>query len=405
MNGVAVPEFFVGFGPKLVSFKKGDTEYSIRAIPFGGACRMAGPMDPDIDPEKRISSKKPVVKLAIYLAGPIFNLVLAFIVSLVVIGFVGYDPCRVMGVVENSSAEEAGLKSGDIITSFGDLEVNLGRELAVDLKYDPLDEKPRTITYIRNGEEHETVLNPRYHKTYRLGFTYNSDNSFAKVIQVAEDSAFEKAGIKVGDIIRKIGDYEVKSGADLYGYFQLNPVGEGPLSIEIERDGVRDTTTCFPQASEGYELGFSFNYSYREPVDAFDTIKYSFYELKYNIVGTMKSLVMLFTGKLGMDNVGGPVKIVEELNDTIDATKEEGVFIVIMNILNWIIVISANLGIMNLLPIPTLDGGRILFALIELIIRKPIPPEKENVVNIAGVVILFILVVFIFFKDIIMLFV
>ena len=94
----------------------------------------------------------------------------------------------------------------------------------------------------------------------------------------------------------------------------------------------------------------------------------------------------------------------EELDNTIEATEDQGAFIVIMNLINWIIVLSANLGVMNLLPIPALDGGRILFALIELVRRKPIPPEKEGIVHLVGVILLLALTVLIFFKDIVRLF-
>lgn len=405
MYNVAVPQFYVGFGPKLCSFQKGETLFSIRALPFGGACQMASPEDPDVDPERTINAKKPLIKLCIYAAGPIFNFILAFIVSLIVIGFVGYDSPEVTRVSENGPAYMAGIRPGDIITGYNDMDVHLGRELAVELRYDPINSAPLEITYERDGIETKTVVTPAYNKLYKLGFTYMVDDNKALVADISEDGALYLAGVRKGDVILELNGSKIASGNELYSYISVNPFDGGPVSLKVERNGSELDFTVVPKVVEDYDAGLSFNSNFRYDVEGLEIIKYSFYELRYNIVGTLKSLVMLFTGRLSSDDVGGPVRIVEELDNTIEAVEDQGTFIVVMNLINWIIVLSANLGVMNLLPLPALDGGRMMFALIELVRRKPIPPEKEGIVHLVGVILLLIVTVFVFFKDIMRLFV
>ncbi len=405
MYNVAVPQFYVGFGPKLCSFQKGETLFSIRALPFGGACQMASPEDPDVDPERTINAKKPLIKLCIYAAGPIFNFILAFIVSLIVIGFVGYDSPEVTRVSENGPAYMAGIRPGDIITGYNDMDVHLGRELAVELRYDPINSAPLEISYERDGIETKTVVTPAYNKLYKLGFTYMVDDNKALVADISEDGALYLAGVRKGDVILELNGSKIASGNELYSYISVNPFDGGPVSLKVERNGSELDFTVVPKVVEDYDAGLSFNSNFRSDVEGLEIIKYSFYELRYNIVGTLKSLVMLFTGRLSSDDVGGPVRIVEELDNTIEAVEDQGTFIVVMNLINWIIVLSANLGVMNLLPLPALDGGRMMFALIELVRRKPIPPEKEGIVHLVGVILLLIVTIFVFFKDIMRLFV
>ena len=133
-------------------------------------------------------------------------------------------------------------------------------------------------------------------------------------------------------------------------------------------------------------------------------MKYSFYEVKYWIVTTVKSLGMLVTGKLSKDDLSGPVGIVTVVGDMVDQSKSLGVSAVVLNLLYFGILLSANLGVMNLLPIPALDGGRLLFQIIEVIRRKPIDPEKEGIVTMIGFALLMALMVFVMFNDITRLF-
>ena len=128
--------------------------------------------------------------------------------------------------------------------------------------------------------------------------------------------------------------------------------------------------------------------------------QYSVYEVKYWIVTTVKSLGMMVTGKVSKDEISGPVGIVNTIGDLVDETKNYGISSVMLTLMSFCILLSANLGVMNLLPIPALDGGRLLFQIIEVIRRKPINQEKEGIITLIGFAALMVLMVFILFNDI-----
>ena len=135
--------------------------------------------------------------------------------------------------------------------------------------------------------------------------------------------------------------------------------------------------------------------------NAMDVLKYSVIEVKYWIVTTISNLGQLITGKLSVKNLSGPVGIVDTVDSVINQSSSYGMKAVIMNLLYMAVLLSANLGVMNLLPIPALDGGRLLFILIEAIRRKPVDKEKEGYVHLAGFVLLMLLTIFVMYNDII----
>ena len=109
---------------------------------------------------------------------------------------------------------------------------------------------------------------------------------------------------------------------------------------------------------------------------------------------------MLVTGKVSANELSGPVGIVKSIGDTYDASKADGYYYVFLNMINFSILLSANLGVMNLLPLPALDGGRLFLYIVELIIRRPIPKEKEGMIHFIGFILLMVLMVFLIFNDI-----
>ena len=399
-NGISVPEFQVGFGPKLCKFKKGETEYSIRLILFGGACKMLGENGDAQGEERSFTSKGPWARFATIIAGPFFNFILAFILAMIVIGIIGYDPAVVTYVENGSSAAEKGLQPGDIITSFNNKGISIGRDLAAYMTFNEIDGDPITVEFKRGDEEFSVDITPTLNRSYLLGFSYSADNSPCKIESVSSDGVLGKAGIKSGDIIRCIDGFTVTTGKEFYDYITSNPMDGSEMEIEFDRKGEVFTLYLTPAYHESYSIGFKYNSNGREKTDPLNVIKYSFVEVRYWIVNTVKSLGQLFTGKLKSEDLGGPVRIVSELENTVEQTKSEGLLLVVLNLMNWAILISANLGVMNLLPIPALDGGRLIFILIELIRGKPVPPEKEGMVHAIGIIVLLFLMVFIFFNDI-----
>lgn len=311
-NGIKVNEFSLGMGPRIFSFEKGETRYSIKVLPFGGSCIMLGE-DEDSDDERAFGRKSVWARISVIIAGPFFNFILAFVIALIIIGAVGYDAPDLWGVIEDYPAAEAGLQEGDTILKMNHKKIHLYRE----------------VSFYVQTHQGETV------------------------------------------------------------------------DVTYERDGEVNTVTLVPKENETgtYLLGFS-GAGVRTKGNVLTNIKYGVYEVKYWIDITAKSLGMMFQGKVKADDVSGPVGIVNFIGDTYEESKESGTFYVVLSMLNISLLLSANLGVMNLLPLPALDGGRLVFLFIEAIRGKPVNPEREGMVHFVGFVLLMALMVFVLFNDI-----
>jgi len=156
------------------------------------------------------------------------------------------------------------------------------------------------------------------------------------------------------------------------------------------------------------ELGYArFGFTsagYQKPT-LLKALQYGAYEVVFWIETTLDSLKMLITGQIGADQLSGPVGIVNVVGDTYEQTKSYGFLTVFANMLSLAILLSANLGVMNLLPLPALDGGRLVFLIVEAIRGKRVPPEKEGYVHALGMVLLLALMVFVLYNDIVRIFV
>lgn len=405
-NGVRVVEFSIGFGPRLFSFEKGDTRYSLKLLFFGGSCQMLSEdffdeEEIDKDHEHSFESKSVWARIAVVAAGPVFNFLLAWVLAVIVMGGAGYDKPVINYVEKDSPAETAGLKEGDLIKEFNGEKISLGREIAVELFVNPVSEKDIEIVYERDGETHTAVITPSYKERYAIGISYTAQSTDEAVVaSVTEDSPFEKAGGRQGDIITDIDGTAIGSSADLYNYITEHPFEDREVAMTVSREGEQVELVLTPVlSSEGYSMGFSYN-TYRYDANAMETIRYSFAEIKYQIESVFKSLGMLFQGKLGVKDFTGPVGIVDMIGSTYDSAKTQGAWMTFLNVANITILLSANLGVMNLLPIPGVDGGRLLFLLIEAVFRRPVPKKFEGVVTAACMLLIMLFAVFILYQDI-----
>ncbi|MDO4267688.1 MAG: site-2 protease family protein [Eubacteriales bacterium] len=324
LNGIGVVEFSMGMGPRLCSVVRGETRYSIKALPFGGSCAMVGE-DQD-DPNPKAFNNKPVLaRIAVIAAGPVFNFILAFLFAIVIVSIAGHDQPVLTGVTEGSPAQEAGLMAGDKITRINGRKVSAYRDVQLYLLSHPGDSV--TLRYER------------------------------------------PAG----------GSWE-NSGAAEKRTAELTPV--------------------YDEQYQAYMLGVQFG-GYQKTRGPGELLSSSLYEVKYCVVSTFDSLRMLFTRKIAVDDaVTGPVGIVNMVGETVESGRQGGALVMVYILSSWVLLLSASLGIMNLLPIPALDGGRLLFLLIELVRGKPIDPEKEGMVHMAGMMALMALMVFVLFNDI-----
>lgn len=324
MNGIKVVQFSVGMGPDIIKFTKGETKYVLKLLPIGGACMFEGEdgiysSDQNGDGQNRPKSEGAFndanvwSRIATVFAGPFFNIVLAFLLSLIVVGFSGESIPVINALTEGYPAQAAGLKEGDRITKIDGERIYLQGEVTF-------------VSALSSGE---------------------------------------------------------------------------PMEIEYKRDGKKYTTVITPKFSEQdnrYYLGFAIGEAVQ--CKGFDLIRYSAYEVRYWLKATVKSLLMLVQGKLSANDLSGPVGIATMIDETIEVTKPYGLPTVVINMINFAVLLSVNLGVMNLLPLPALDGGRLLFMFIEVVRGKPVSPEKEGMVHFIGFVALMILMVFVLYNDI-----
>ena len=209
-----------------------------------------------------------------------------------------------------------------------------------------------------------------------------------------------ESGLSVGDTITKINGERIHIWRDITLISILNS-GED-LKIEYIHEGKKLETVVTPSFDETenrYFIGIEGGNQYIK-CKGLSLFKYSWYEIRFNFNNTLKSLFTLFRGKLSMDNVAGPVGIAEAVGDNYVAAKEYGLLSVILTMMNFAMLISVNLGVINLLPLPAIDGGKLIFMLIEVVRGKPVPAEKEGIVHFIGIILLFLLTIFIFFNDI-----
>lgn len=317
VNGIKVLEFSVGMGPTLCKFQGKETKYSLKLLPIGGACMFEGEdgvKSADGEESEGAFYKANVwSRISTVVAGPLFNFILGFIISLIMVSMIVIREPIATEVTPGGAAIEAGMESGDRIVSINGEKVYLYEEISLFTQL--YREGTMTIGYERDGQVYETELTPRYDQElgrYLIGIT-NADF------------------------------------AELKG---------------------------------------------------FDYFKYAWYEMRYCLKATYKSLGMLVQGQVSRQDVAGPVGIVNLVDETYENTKEYGWQNVLVNMLNITLLLTVNLGVINLLPLPALDGGRLVFLLLEVIRGKPVPPEKEGMVHFIGLVFFMILMVLVLFNDI-----
>lgn len=420
-NGIGVPEFSVGMGPRIITCAKTAngfmvkffctqktmedckewqdvTKYSWKILPIGGSCAMVGE-DEDNDAENSFNSKGKWARFSVIFAGPFFNFILAFFFSIIIIANVGIDYPVVSYVYDNQPAKKAGIEVGDEIKSVNGHKITIGREIDTYTQLHPLTGEDVEIVLLRDGEEKKISLNPNY-ETHLFGFSYSPNKTDStQISSVSEGAAFEKAGIRAGDKIVSINGTKVSNGEELKNVMEKNNTG-AEITFEIERDGKAETYQVTPEPYKTKTLGL-YAAGESKAGSAFAVLKYSVIEVKYWIETTIASIGQLITGKISTKEMSGPVGIVNMVGSTLEQTADYGMRVMVMNLLYWAVLLSANLGVMNLLPLPALDGGRLVFILIEAVRGKPIDRDKEGYVHFAGFVLLMLLMVFVMYNDII----
>jgi regulator of sigma E protease len=304
--GARVNEFSIGFGPRLFMKKYGETEYSFRVLLFGGYVALEGEDEKSSDP-RAIMNKPWPVRLAVFAAGPLMNILLAFLLLVIVFFYIGSPVPKVDAVIEGYPAQKAGILPGDRILSINDVKINSWEQLEKAISSSQ--GKVLTIKIQRDNKIMEKEIAPVF-------------DPKASKLMIGIVPAYEKSF---------------------------------PLAVKT----AMDRTIYFSKL-------------------------------------ILLSLEMLITGKVSVNEIMGPVGIVQAVG-TVAKTG-------LINLLAFSALISVNLGLFNLLPFPALDGGRILFVLAEAVRGKPLPPEKEGYIHYLGFLLLIALLIFATYRDIVRMF-
>ena len=235
-----------------------------------------------------------------------------------------------------------------------------------------------------------------------LGFN-RSDTAFMEVESLIPGMPLADAGVQPRDVITSINGVQVEDGNAYQEYIDKHPLTNEPVKITYRRNGLEYDTVLTPKEYRTPQLGFAYNVGCVK-AEGWDILKYGALEVKYMIRTTIMSLKELITGGLGVDDLSGPVGVVDAIGDTYEQSKDEGTLMIWMNMLNMVVLLSANLGVMNLLPFPALDGGRLVFLLLEAVRRKPVNREIEGMIHFAGLMLLMVLMVVVMYHDILKIF-
>ena len=326
LNGISVTEFSLGMGPRLWSFQKGETRYSLKLLPLGGSCAMVGEDTAEKEIPGSFNAASVWGRISVVAAGPIFNFILAFVLAVIFVGFVGYDPAEVLEVDKNSAAAEAGLQNGDIITEYDGYHVDLAKDLYVYMYLNDLKEGDTVTLKVRRDGRTETIsYTPDVSVRYLLGFN-RSDASSMTVESLIDGMPLQEAGLQPGDTITAINGVEIADGEAYDAYLAEHPLSSESVEITYDRDGLDYTATITPKEYRTPQLGFSYNLGYTK-TSGLRILKYGALEIKYMIRTTLLSLKELVTGQLGFQNLSGPVGVVDAIGTTYEESKSEGTFL------------------------------------------------------------------------------
>ena len=396
--GVRVEKFSLGMGPKLFGYKKGDTEYVISALPLGGYVKMAGE-NPDEEPTgspDEFQSKTVWQRVKIAVTGPLTNIVLAFVLMPLVflVGTYTIGPAAVGFVEKGSPAEKSGFRVGDVIEEINGRKITDWEKGAMLIAVNP--DTDITVKIKRTGELLTLTLRPTLDPERNIGTSGLYPDFPVEIGKLKPAFPAEKAGIKEHDKILSV------DGMTVYYWNQFSTaVKESKgrkLVLEIEREGKRTQVTVTPTESEGrYVIGV-------EPIIPLIFRKYGFFEsLSMGFDKTIESIDLTFitlkkllTFNLSIKTLGGPVMIAQMSGQAAAAG--------LSSFLSLLAVISISLGILNLLPIPILDGGMVLFLVIEAVRKKPLSRRTMEISQSIGAAVLIALIAVVSYNDVVRMF-
>ena len=397
--GVRVLTFSLGFGPKIIKFTRGGTEYCVSIVPLGGYVKMAGETTQDerVGAPDEFLSKSKWVRFQVYLAGPAMNVALA-VVALWIVLANGADVAKwyseppVIGMVaENSVAAKAGIAPGDRI-----LEVN-GRATdtwdALNLAVLPKANRELTLLVERDGHRRTLQVVPAAETKYEFGSLGVGPTIRPQVTDVQAGRPAARAGFQRGDVLVAMDGRRDLDREDMISFIQKR--GSQPMVVEVERDGRPVELTVTPEGDAGSsKIGITISAYEVTRVDP--TVGQAFVmSLKQNWEGTQligRTVKGLFTRDTPVKQLMGPVAIAEMSG----SAAARGW----LKVLELMAMISLNLALLNLMPVPVLDGGQIAILGLEGIARRDMSTQVKERIAMAGAALIVLLMVTVLYNDI-----
>lgn len=379
---VKVREFSIGFGPKIWVKQGKETKYTLRLIPLGGFVDMLGENERR-DEEGSFSSATIWKRIAIVLAGATVNIVFGLIVYF---SWVAVDFNQVSTTIDSISEEYSEnlkeLKPGDTILNIDGKKIHLKSDL--DDALSNIENENLSLIVKRDGVEQKISVKATQIINKFVGIYYSNTDENGTLIQyVQEDSPAEKSGLKKGDKIIKINGIDTANSSTV-----SENIDYDNLVFTIERNGTLQDIEVIPEDVPKYIFGVTL----KQAESSFkNRVYYGYWQTLSYLKAIGTNIKMLFTGNVKVNQMMGPIGI----SETIAKTKGMSEYIYFLSI------ISLSLGVSNLLPIPALDGGRLVLLIIEAIRRKPLDEALEIKIQMLGFSFLILLSVYIAFNDII----
>lgn len=394
---IKIREFSIFMGPKLFQFKRGETLYTLRLIPMGAFVAMEGEEE-DSQDERAFCNKPAWQRAIVAFAGSFANISIALLIFIFISFSSGYVTTQVGSLDTGSSAYQAGLREGDIIKEYNGKKIRHALDLNIYMF--AANDQPVTVVYERNGEKNAATFQPVYYpesKRYLLGFVPLVDSGPESNIvgSVNTETDAKRSGLQSGDRIVEINGKPIQNRQD------ISLIMEEAKGDEVEVKVIRNNETVslrikpyMETTPEMYLPGFYFK---ADKGGFFRTIGNAWSYTFSNVRSVYLSIAWLISGKVSFHDVMGPVGIISTIGSV---ARQPSIWMALLSLISTIAVISVNLGVMNLLPIPALDGSKLVLLLIEGLRKKPIPKEREAVITMIGFALLITLMIFTVYNDI-----
>ncbi len=395
--GVRVVTFCIGMGPKLLKWRRGDTEYALAAFPIGGYVKMAGenPDDPQTGSKDEFLSRPKWDRLRILMAGPLMNILLAVVFTTVVVAqgaqvpIFESDPVDVAVVTKDSPAERGGVLPGDRIVKVGRQKTPTWERfyLAIGTRA----ERDVPITLLREGRELTLTVRPEAQTKMRIGDIGVLPKVHPAIASVAAGGPADTAGLKANDVVLALNGEPIVFSGQLSAEIRKHP--EEPITLTVERAGETLEIPVTPRRQGQIGLiGIGIQDPYRTiKPGPLGSLKLSL-ERNVEYSGLIfQTIAGLLTRETSANQLMGPVAIAQMSGDYAAAGW--------IALLTFMASLSLNLGLLNLLPIPILDGGHIFIMALEGVARRDFSLKAKERLMLAGFLVLMVLMVVVVYND------